>query len=143
MKKTIILISTLIIMFSLSLTACKKTTDNNLIDFCQIVTEITNTTVTTYDKAPKYFTIGKDNSFCRIETHPAGVSLLEGYSASNPAFDYIKIMNRKLGLPDYLYQLIMKVTERDGIQTRTFDEITVSYILNYDTGLKVTYYYNK
>ena len=104
------------------------------VDFFAIVGEITGKTVTT-DTVPYYFTIGSDGSYCTIDTNPLD---LDDFSSST-ALNYIKQMNTKLELPEYVYQEMITTSYSQGKQTATVGEISVTWYYHPDKGLNATY----
>ena len=108
-------------------------TSNN-VDFFAIVSDITGIEAST-DYVPYFFTIGSDNSYCTIDTNPYD---LDDYS-STTALGYIKEMNEKLGLPEYVYQEMLTTSYSQGKQTETCGKISVTWYYHPDKGLNATY----
>lgn len=140
MKKLVLAILMIILSFSL-LTACTSQSGTSGQSgakdktFCEIVSEITNTTVLTPKDAPFYFKIGDDDSYCEIDTNPLDIG-----DDDLIAWDYVEQMNKKLGLPDYLFNDMMHTSYLQGKQEETFDKIKVKYYYHPDKGLNVSYY---
>ena len=119
--------------------ACGESTtmsssDNAVIDFFAIVSDLTGKEVSV-DNVPYYFTIGSDNSYCTIDTNPYNI---DDFSSST-AMEYIEEMNKKLGLPEYVYQEMITTSYSQGKQTETFGNITVTWYYHPDKGLNATY----
>ena len=104
--------------------------------FCEIVSDITGTTVASPEDAPYYIVIGEDDSYCQIDTNPND---WEDFFLSS-ALECIEKMNEKLGLPDYLYNDMLHTSYSQGKQEETFGNIKVKYYYHPDKGLNVTYY---
>lgn len=104
--------------------------------FCEIVSEITGTEVTTPSEAPFGVTIGVDDSYCEIDTNPLNV---KDYSSSI-ILSYIEQMNKKLELPDYLFNDMIHTSYIQGKQEETFKKIKVKYFYHPNYGLNVSYY---
>lgn len=137
MKKLIIYTLTLIlILVSGIFTACSDNVSPNNKTFCEIVSEITGKEVLTAKDAPLYFTIGDDDSYCEIDTNPYDFDDFSSAVADN----YIKEMNKLLGLPDYLYNDMNHTSYSQGKQEETFGKIKVKYYYHPNKGLNVTYY---
>ena len=116
-----------------------KDNGNNVTEqktFCDLVSEVTGIKFDDPKDAPYNFTIGEDDSYCQIDTNPYD---LPDYS-STVALGYIKDMNSKLGLPDYLYNDMLHTSYSQGKQEETFGNIKVRYYYHPDKGLNVTYY---
>lgn len=104
--------------------------------FCELVSEVTGIKFDDPKDAPYNFTIGEDDSYCQIDTNPYD---LPDYS-STTAIRYVEEMNKKLGLPDYLYNDMLHTSYSQGKQEETFGNIKVRYYYHPDKGLNVTYY---
>lgn len=139
MKKFItILIFVAILCTSIVFIGCGNDTGKQVSQktFSELVSEITGQEVASPEDAPYYFEIGKDDSYCMIDTNPMDI---DDFSAA-PAMNYIKDMNEKLGLPDYLYNDMIHTSYSQGKQEETFGNIKVRYYYHPDKGLNVTYY---
>ncbi len=104
--------------------------------FCEIISEITGENVTIPSEAPFGVTIGADDSYCEIDTNPFDI---DDYSSST-ILSYIEQMNKKLELPDYLYNDMLHTSYSQGKQEETFNKIRVKYYYHPDKGLNVSYY---
>lgn len=104
--------------------------------FCEIISEITGENVTIPSEAPFGVTIGADDSYCEIDTNPFDI---DDYSSST-ILSYIEQMNKKLELPDYLYNDMLHTSYSQGKQEETFNKIKVKYYYHPDKGLNVSYY---
>ena len=132
------LLCILLVVFSSSFifVGCKE--DKKVQDktFCEIISEITGENVTIPSEAPFGVTIGADDSYCEIDTNPFDI---EDYSSST-ILSYIEQMNKKLELPDYLYNDMLHTSYSQGKQEETFNKIKVKYYYSPDKGLNVSYY---
>ncbi|MBQ8429602.1 MAG: Ig domain-containing protein [Clostridia bacterium] len=83
------------------------------------------------------WTLGSDGSYLSADTN---VFDLDDYSASSILYE-IKDMNKKIGLPDSLYNDMIQTTWSMGKQQETFENIgvKVSWTYHPDKGLEVTY----
>ena len=83
------------------------------------------------------WTLGDDGSYLSADTN---VSNIDDYSNST-TLNSIKEMNKKMGLPDSLWQDMLKTTWSMGRQEETFESvgIKVSWTYHPDKGLEVTY----
>ena len=115
---------------------CSKNKSVDKKTFCELVSEITGETVTVPSDAPFGFTIGADDSYCEIDTNPFDI---DDYSSSTIR-SYNEQMNKKLGLPDYLYNDMLNTSYSQGKQEEIFDKIKVKYYYHPDKGLNVNYY---
>lgn len=84
-------------------------------------------------------TKGDDFSYVSIDTNPYDI---DDYTNVD-YFEIIEKYNELLGLPDYLYEDMLHTSAIDGVQTETFDHITVRWKYHPDNGLEVTYKYSK
>lgn len=127
-------------LFTIALIGCKKNNNNQNQEqektFCKIISEITGETVNTPSDAPFGVTIGSDDGYCEIDTNPYDI---DDYSSSTILL-YIEQMNKKLGLPDYLYNDMIHTSYSQGKQEETFKKIKVKYYYHPDKGLNVSYY---
>lgn len=132
------LICIVLVVFSSSFifVGCKE--DKKVQDktFCEIISEITGENVTIPSEAPFGVTIGADDSYCEIDTNPFDI---DDYSSST-ILSYIEQMNKKLELPDYLYNDMLHTSYSQGKQEETFNKIKVKYYYHPDKGLNVSYY---
>ena len=126
------------VVFSLSFigVGCKGNEKIEDKTFCEIISEITGKEVNTPSDAPFGVTIGADDSYCEIDTNPLDVD--DYFSSAIPS--YIEQMNKKLGLPDYLYNDMIHTSYSQGKQEETFKKIKVKYYYHPDKGLNVSYY---
>lgn len=83
------------------------------------------------------WTLGSDGSYLRADTNTFD---LEDYSNSS-VLSEIKSMNRKMGLPESLYNDMINTTWSMGKQQEIFENIGISVSWTYhpDKGLEVTY----
>ncbi len=132
------LICIVLVVFSSSFifVGCKE--DKKVQDktFCEIISEITGGNVTIPSEAPFGVTIGADDSYCEIDTNPFDI---DDYSSST-ILSYIEQMNKKLELPDYLYNDMLHTSYSQGKQEETFNKIKVKYYYHPNKGLNVSYY---
>ena len=137
MKKLIIYpLALILILATVIFTACSDNISPKDKTFYEIVSEITGEEILTSGDLPIYFTIGDDDSYCEIDTNPFD---FDNFS-SGIARNYIKEMNKLLGLPDYLYNDMLNTSYLQGKQEETFDKIKVKYYYHPDKGLNVSYY---
>ncbi len=87
----------------------------------------TNTTVTLAD----------DESYLMIDTNPSNIS--GGSLSQDSALNEIQKFNKFFGLPDWIYQEMLKTRAIDGRQLEEFDKVTVSWSYHPDYGLEVIY----
>ena len=81
--------------------------------------------------------VGSDGSYLSIDTNPYdwdddGLAYPEAWTA-------VKSINAALGLPESLSNDMGETRGADGKQTRTYDDLTVSWTYHPDEGLEVTY----
>lgn len=83
------------------------------------------------------WTIGDDASYLQADTN---IYDLDDYSNSS-TWDSIKEMNKKLGLPDSLWNDMLQTSWSMGKQKEKFEDlgIEVSWTYHPDKGLEVTY----
>lgn len=82
-------------------------------------------------------TISSDGQTMRIDTNPFNWD--DDGLAYPDAYYEIEEINRELGLPSALYETMGETRGLDGLQTRTYDDVTVSWSYHPDRGLEVTY----
>lgn len=126
------------VVFSISFifVGCKEDKKVEEKTFCEIISEITGEKITIPSDAPFGVTIGEDDSYCEIDTNPLDV---DDYFSSTIS-SYIEQMNKKLELPDYLYNDMIHTSYSQGKQEETFKKIKVKYYYHPDKGLNVSYY---
>lgn len=134
--KRIMCIALVIFSTNIFFVGCKKEKSIEDKTFCEIISEITGKTVITPLDAPFGVTIGSDDSYCEIDTNPLDI---DDYFSST-ILSYIEQMNKKLGLPDYLYNDMLHTSYSQGKQEETFNKIKVRYYYHPNKGLNVSYY---
>lgn len=80
----------------------------------------------------------EDGSYMTIDNNPLnfkGGSII--YSASG--LGYVKLTNKALGLPEWLYEEMCNTRALDGKQKEIFDNVTVTWTYHPDQGLEVIY----
>ena len=134
MKKFNCYIYVLILFLSATiiLGGCNK--NKNEVNFYNIVSQVVRYTVTA-ENVPAYFVIGTDNSFCMIDTNPFDI---DDYS-STTALNYIYEMNYRLNFPESLYYEIIKTNCTEKRQTRTFNNVTITWYTRKSKGINCTY----
>lgn len=134
--KRILCIAMVVFSISFIFVGCKEDKKVEEKTFCEIISEITGKKITIPSDAPFGVTIGADDSYCEIDTNPLDV---DDYFSSI-ILSYIEQMNKKLELPDYLYNDMIHTSYSQGKQEETFKKIKVKYYYHPDKGLNVSYY---
>lgn len=80
-------------------------------------------------------TIAGDLSYISLDTNPYDI---DDYFNVN-YMDYIKLLNSKLGLTDYIYQEMIKTTAIQGKQSETINGIKVTWSYHPNNGLEILY----
>ena len=82
--------------------------------------------------------VAEDGSYMTIDNNPLNI---DGGSIlySQTGLDHIKLTNKVLGLPDWLYQEMVTTRAIDGRQKESFENVTVSWTYHPDRGLEVLY----
>ncbi len=134
--KRILCIAMVVFSISFIFVGCKEDRKVEEKTFCEIISEITGKKTTIPSDAPFGVTIGADDSYCEIDTNPLDV---DDYFSSI-ILSYIEQMNKKLELPDYLYNDMIHTSYSQGKQEETFKKIKVKYYYHPNKGLNVSYY---
>lgn len=134
--KRILCIAMVVFSISFIFVGCKEDKKVEEKTFCEIISEITGKKITIPSDAPFGVTIGADDSYCEIDTNPLDV---DDYFSSI-ILSYIEQMNKKLELPDYLYNDMIHTSYSQGKQEETFKKIKVKYYYHPNKGLNVSYY---
>ena len=83
-------------------------------------------------------TVADDSSYLMIDTNPynqkGGDSRL-----IEAGLDHIETLNKALGLPNWLYEEMLKTRALDGRQKESFDNVTVTWSYHPDQGMEVIY----
>lgn len=79
--------------------------------------------------------VSGDGKSLKIDTNPADE---KDYYDSN-ATKAIRKINKALGLPDSLYDMMAETRALDGRQTATYEKITVSWTYHPNHGLEIIY----
>lgn len=86
----------------------------------------------------RMITVADDSSYLMIDTNPynqkGGDSRL-----IEAGLDHIETLNKALGLPDWLYEEMLKTRALDGRQKESFDNVTVTWSYHPDQGMEVIY----
>ena len=86
----------------------------------------------------RMITVADDNSYLMIDTNPynqkGGDSRL-----IEAGLDHIETLNKALGLPDWLYEEMLKTRALDGRQKESIDNVTVTWSYHPDQGMEVIY----
>lgn len=133
--KRILCIAMVVFSISFIFVGCKEDRKVEEKTFCEIISEITGKKTTIPSDAPFGVTIGADDSYCEIDTNPLDV---DDYFSSI-ILSYIEQMNKKLELPDYLYNDMIHTSYSQGKQEETFKKIKVKYYYHPNKGLNVSY----
>lgn len=88
-----------------------------------------------YPAATSCYEIGSDGSYIEVDTNPFNID--DYYNATY--VDVLKAFNSELGVPDYVYQLMITTTAMQGRQTETVNGLTISWTYHPDNGLAVIY----
>ena len=134
--KRILCIAMVVFSISFIFVGCKEDRKVEEKTFCEIISEITGKKITIPSDAPFGVTIGADDSYCEIDTNPLDV---DDYFSSI-ILSYIEQMNKKLELPDYLYNDMIHTSYSQGKQEEIFKKIKVKYYYHPNNGLNVSYY---
>lgn len=134
--KRILCIAMVVFSISFIFVGCKEDRKVEEKTFCEIISEITGKKTTIPSDAPFGVTIGADDSYCEIDTNPLDV---DDYFSSI-ILSYIEQMNKKLELPDYLYNDMIHTSYSQGKQEETFKKIKLKYYYHPNKGLNVSYY---
>lgn len=134
--KKILSIAMVVFSIGFIFVGCKEDKKIEEKTFCEIISEITGKKITIPSDAPFGVTIGADDSYCEIDTNPLDV---DDYFSST-ILSYIEQMNKKLELPNYLYNDMIHTSYSQGKQEETFKKIRVKYYYHPDKGLNVCYY---
>ena len=82
--------------------------------------------------------VAEDGSYMTIDNNPynaRGGSILFGEFG----LENVKLTNKALGLPDWLYEEMGQTRALDGRQKEVFDNVTVTWSYHPDQGLEVLY----
>lgn len=88
-----------------------------------------------YSSATLCYEIGDDGSYIEVDTNP-----LDFDDFYNPTYTkVIEAFNEELGVPDYVYKLMITTTALQGRQTETINGLIISWTYHPDNGLEVIY----
>lgn len=88
-----------------------------------------------YSSATLCYEIGDDGSYIEVDTNP-----LDFDDYYNPTYTkVIEAFNEELGVPDYVYKLMITTTALQGRQTETVNGLIISWTYHPDNGLEVIY----
>lgn len=92
-------------------------------------------------KDDKYFVFSDENMTIELIDGPDALNDFGNYGTLLEAIDNtIEDINEEFGLPDSLYNKMMKTSLADGVQTQTFDNVAVSWSFDPTAfGLSVLY----
>ena len=82
--------------------------------------------------------VADDGSYMTIDNNPLdikGGSIIYNETGLN----HVKLTNKVLGLPDWLYKEMINTRALDGRQKEVFDHVTVTWSYHPDQGLEVIY----
>lgn len=82
--------------------------------------------------------VAEDDSYMTIDNNPLN---LKGGSIiyRDSGLEHVKLTNRSLGLPDWLYKEMLNTRAIDGRQKESFDNVTVTWSYHPNQGLEVIY----
>ena len=83
-------------------------------------------------------TVADDDSYLMIDTNPFNYKGGDS-SLIETGLDHIETLNKALGLPDWLYEEMLKTRALDGRQKESFDNVTVTWSYHPDQGMEVIY----
>ena len=90
---------------------------------------------TLYSDATACYELGADDSYIEVDTNPFNID-----DYYNPVYlSVLEAFNEKLGIPDYVYQLMITTTAMQGRQTETVNGLTISWTYHPNNGLEVIY----
>lgn len=82
--------------------------------------------------------VAEDGSYMTIDNNP--LNMKGGSILYNEAgLDHVKLTNKALGLPDWLYKEMANTRAIDGRQKESFDDVTVTWSYHPNQGLEVIY----
>lgn len=82
--------------------------------------------------------VAEDDSYMTIDNNP--LNLKGGSIIYNElGLNHVKLTNKALGLPDWLYQEMGNTRAIDGRQKESFDDVTVTWSYHPNQGLEVIY----
>ena len=88
-----------------------------------------------YSSATLCYEIGDDGSYIEVDTNP-----LDFDDFYNPTYTkVIEAFNEELGVPDYVYKLMITTTALQGRQTETVNGLIISWTYHPDNGLELIY----
>lgn len=82
-----------------------------------------------------YVTLSDDKQSIKGDTNPYNND--DDYASSG--FQSIKNINESLGLPEALWDKLLRTRALDGTQTATYDDIVLSWTYHPDNGLEIIY----
>ena len=88
-----------------------------------------------YPSAAGCFYLSDDHSFVSVDTNPYD---LDDYFISS-RYTAVERFNDCLGLPDYIWEEMIRTSASDGRQQAAANGITVSWKYHPDRGLEATY----
>lgn len=136
-KKVLLFFIVCILLVASVFVACNKTSLKSTVDLSKV-----------YQKAAcasPWAKIADDESCIMIDTNPYDFDsdsyYYTMYSYSLEAREAIKTIHSELGIPDSLYQQMLKTNSLQGRQTKEFSSIgiEVSWTYHPNHGLEVTY----
>lgn len=122
MKKFIIVLFVFMLIFLLSCSNSK----NEKVNFREVTKLLYESFEDKEEYISMYVKVGRDNSYCIIDTNPSDTQLNE----SILAFDYIKKMNELLEFPDYVYEEMVRNNRLN--QNCEFKNNKITAVWNYE-----------
>lgn len=156
-KKNLIFVILFVLLLTLIFVACdnsakhsntNKTYDSNSLTITEENNEETLNLKAIYNNAncsTPWAKVAGDGSYIQIDSNPydydnSDYPYLSTLYLSN-AINAIQKINSKLGLPDSLYQQMIKTTALQGLQSKKYSSIGIEVSWSYhpDNGLEVMY----
>ena len=85
--------------------------------------------------------VAEDGSYMTIDNNPLNLSRGSIIFAES-GINHVKLTNKTLGLPDWLYEEMANTRALDGRQKEVFDDVTVTWSYAPSQGLEVIYRLN-
>lgn len=92
-----------------------------------------------YSSGSHILTLSSDQSYLNADTNPSNLD--DYYNATY--VNIIESLNKELGLPDYIWQKMLRTRAIDGRQSETCGNIEVSWTYHPDQGIEVLYVFKQ
>ena len=92
-----------------------------------------------YSSGSYILTLSSDQSYLNADTNPSNLD--DYYNATY--VNIIESLNKELGLPDYIWQKMLRTRAIDGRQSETCGNIEVSWTYHPDQGIEVLYVFKQ